>query len=83
MLWFSGCCTGFVLLQLAPSAGMIQPDSAKRLELAWPVPGEFVFQFASSICLISQQANLGEVGCHTLGCNDNDNNSDGRLVFTP
>lgn len=43
----------------------------------------FFFQFVSSICLISQQANLDEVDCHTLGPNDNNNNSDRWVVFTP
>lgn len=58
---------------------MIQSDRAERLERAWLIyrlPGEFVFQFVSSICLISQQANLDEVDCHTPGRNDNNNNSD-------
>lgn len=65
---------------------MIWPNSAKRLELAWHIyclPWEFVFQFVPSICLISQQANLDEVDCHTLGPNDNNNNSDRWVVFTP
>lgn len=49
---------------------MIRSDSAKRPALVWHIyllPGEFVFQFISSICFISQQANLDEVDCHTQG----------------
>lgn len=72
-------------LRPAPRAGMIRADSAKRLQLVWQFPEEFVFQFVSSICLISQQVNLNEVRCHTPGCNNNDNNnsSNGWFVFTP
>lgn len=63
--------------------GPTAPSDRSSSWLIHCLPGEFVFQFVSSICLISQQANLDEVDCHTLGRNDNNNNSDRWVMFTP